>query len=298
MNLFRHRTERKVYFDMKKIALVLVLVMCALLMFSCGEPEARDIVDADGNVVAKGYYDGEKLLYEEKTDSNGDLEKKTTYDDEGRVAKVEEYLLGKLSSESVYTYTDNAANYSISITSFNNKGTAVLEEEIKYENDRPVSKTGTVANKGEGAAVEQTTYTYNDEDGTVVESVSSNGIKIREIMSDGNGVTIYEIKISDDGSSTKTFYDQGTLVAKKETYNAEGKLVVTIVNEYNADGILVGSKTYMADGSLKDYSVYVFEGSTLKGIYKYNANDTINCTIVYDENGKATIHDGQYVVIN
>lgn len=283
---------------MKKIALVLVLVMCAILMFSCGEPEARDIVDADGNVVAVGYYDGEKLLYEEKTDSNGDLAKKTTYDDEGRVEKVEDYDFGKLSSESVYAYTDNAANYSISTTTFNNKGTAVLEEEVKYENDRPVSKTSTVANKGEGTAVENTTYTYNDEDGTVLESVSSNGIKLRETMSDGNGVTIYELEISDDGSSTKSFYDQGTVVSKKETYNADGNLVVTIINEYNGDGVLIGSKTYNADGSLKDYSVYVFEGSTLKGIYKYNANDTINCTIVYDENGKATIHNGEYIVIN
>ena len=279
---------------MKKIALILVLVMCCAMLFSCGEPEARDILDADGNVVAVGYYDGDKLLYEEKSDTKGNLAQKTTYDDDGRVEKVEDYAIGFLSGETEYTYTDTDGSYTVVSTTYDNQGEVRLVTETTYENDVPVSQTSTVPVADGESSVEESTFTYND-DGSVLEIIMSGDRKIREILTDGNGVVIYDHEFFETGASAKTFYNADSVIIKIENFTAEGELLVTIVNEYDDDGVLKKTYSYDKDSQLKDYSEYIYENGTLLAIYKYNSNNTINTSIIYDENGKATIYEGQYV---
>ena len=281
---------------MKKIAFILALLTCCAVLFSCGEPEGREIFDADGNAVATGYYDGDVLLYEEVLDSNEDLSKRTTYDDEGRVEMVEDYTLGKKYSESVYSYTEDAGNYSVSETVFNNKGVVVSVTETKYEGDRAVTKTRTSSTTGEAHDVQVSDFVYN-EDGTVLEKISSNGTDVREVLTDGNGVLLTDREFNNNGASTKTFYEAGKVVTKIENFNDNGELVVTVVNEYDENGVHTGSKSYNAAGELKDYSEYVYNGSKLVAIYKYYANGSIHSTITYDEEGKATIHTGKYVYV-
>ena len=282
---------------MKKISLILILVICCALLFSCGgKPEARDILDADGNVVAVGYYDGDKLLYEEKSDTNGNLSQKTTYDDEGRVEKVEDYAIGFLSGETEYTYTDDEGSYTVVSTTYDNKGEVKMVTETVYENDVPVNQTSTVPVADGSSSVEESTFSYN-EDGSVLEIIMSGDKKVREILTDGNGVVIYDHEFFDTGASAKTFYDAGSVITKIENYTAEGELLITIVNEYDDKGTLKKTYSYDKDNQLKDYSEYIYENGKLLAIYKYIANNTINTSIIYDENGKATIYEGEYVLL-
>ncbi len=283
---------------MKKISLILILVICCALLFSCkGEPEARDITDADGNVVAVGYYDGDTLLYEEKSDSNGNLAKKTSYDKDGNVKKVENYAVGFLAEEVEYAYGDSDDNYTEKSTVYNNKGVVTRVVETNYENGVAVSSTTTVPLANGDSNVQESTFTYN-EDGTVLEVITSDGNKIRETLGDGNGVLIYDHEFFDTGASAKTFYDMGEIVTKVENYTAKGDLLVTIVNTYDEEGTLIKTHTYDKDSNLKEYSEYVYYGGSLAAIYKYNANNTIHSSILYDEEGKATIYEGQYVLID
>lgn len=281
---------------MKKISLILILVICCALLFSCGKPKARDITDADGNVVAVGYYDGDKLLYEEKSDSNGNLAEKTTYDDDGRVEKVENYAVGFLAEEVEYEY-DSEENYVEVSTVYNNKGVVTNVTETNYENGLPVSSTTTVPLENGESDVQQSTFTYND-DGTVLEVITSGDNKIRETLTDGNGVIIYDHEFFDTGASAKTFYTEAGVVLKVENYTAEGELLVTIVNTYDEDGTLIKTHSYDKDSVLKEYSDFVYVDGSLRAVYKYNANGTIHTSVIYDEQGKATIYEGKYIPID
>lgn len=280
---------------MKKISLILILVICCALLFSCkSKPEARDILDADGNVVAVGYYDGDTLLYEEQTDENGTLEKKTVYDDNGKVEKVENYAVGFLSEEVVYEYGDTDDNFVEKNTVYNNKGTVTKVVETKYENGVAVSSTTTTPVTNGEPIVEGSTFVYN-EDGTVLEIITSNGKKIRETLTDGNGVVIYDHEFFDSGASAKTFYDMGKVVTKVENYTAKGELLVTIVNIYNEEGTLVKTESYDKDGNLKEYSDFIYVEDSLAAVYKYTVDGVIHTSVIYDEEGKASIFEGEYV---
>ena len=280
---------------MKKIAVILALIMCALPLVACGDPEARDILDADGNAVATGYYKGDKLICEEVLDNNGDITKKTDYDSKGRVEKVVTYNLNVLYLEEEYTYTKEEGNYTCKATRYNNKGETVTVTETVYEGAKPVTETVTTT-LGGNTDVQVCDMKYN-EDGTVLLTITSNEKKIKETLEDGNGVAIYDHDFKDDGSSVKTFYNEDKLSAKVETYSTEGKLVNTKVNTYK-DGITERTDNYDADGKLTSYSIYVYNGTKLKAIYKYNADGTIQSSAIYDENGKATIHSGVYMPLN
>lgn len=283
---------------MKKLSLILALIMCALVLFSCGDPKPRDIKDEDGKAIATGYYDGDKLVYEEKVDSNGDVSKRTTYDDKERIEKIEEYSLKKLQLEAVYTYTDTEGKYTVNTTRFNNKGIVVLVSETKYEDSRPVSETRTTSSSPESdPAAEKSTYKYED-DGSVIETITSGDAKIREVKTDKNDNLIYDREYSNAGSSVKTFYNDKKQISKIENYSADGKLVVTVTNIYNDDGTLTKTESYASDGQLKDYSNYIYKDGSLVAIYRYNADGTINSTILYDSEGKATVHSGTYVSID
>ncbi len=283
---------------MKKISLILILVICCALLFSCkGDPEARDILDADGNVVAVGYYDGDTLLYEEKSDSNGNLAQKTTYDKDGKVEKVEDYAVGFLAAEKEYTYGDDDGSYVEKNTVYNNKGVVTKIVETSFENGVSVSSTTTTPLANGESTVEESTFTHN-EDGTVLEEITSDGNKVRETLEDGNGVLIYDHEFFDTGASAKTFYEAGSVVIKVENYTAEGELLVTIVNTYDEEGTLIKTHSYDKDSNLKEYSEYVYSGGKLLAIYKYHANGSIHTSIIYDENGKAEIYEGQYVLID
>lgn len=283
---------------MKKISLILALIMCALVLFSCGEPKPRDIKDDDGKAIATGYYDGDKLVYEEKVDSNGDVSKRTTYDDKERVEKIEEYSLKKLQLESVYTYTDTEGKYTVKTTKFNNKGVVVLVSETKYEDSRPVSETRTVSSSSESdPAAEKSTYKY-EKDGSVIETITSGDTKVREVMTDKDGKLVYDREYSNTGTSVKTFYDDKKQISKIENYNAEGNLIVTVTNIRDENGVLTKTESYAGNGQLKDYSNYVYKDGSLVAIYKYYADGTIQSTILYDSEGKATVHSGVYMPID
>ena len=73
-----------------------------------------------------------------------------------------------------------------------------------------------------------------------------------------------------------------------------------VVNEYNDNKKITGSKTYDSTDAIKSYSTYVYDeaGEKLRAIYRYNADGTINSTITYDENGKSTIHSGTFVPLD
>lgn len=282
---------------MKKISLILISAICCAMLFSCNsEPEARDITDADGNVVAVGYYNGDTLLYEEKSDSNGNLATKTSYDKDGNVEKVENYAVGFLAEEVEYDY-DSEENYVEKSTVYNNKGDVVSITETNYEDGIAVSSTTTTPLANGESNVQESTFKYN-EDGTVLEEITSDGKKIRETYTDGNGVVIYDHEFFDTGASAKTFYDAGEVITKVENFTAEGELLVTIVNTYDEEGTLIKTHTYDKDSNLKEYSEFVYANGTLLAVYKYNANGTIHTSVIYDEEGKAEIFEGQYVLID
>ncbi len=283
---------------MKKIiALVLATIICAAALFSCakGELKKKDILDDNGNKVATGYYDGDKLVREEKVDSNGELTQKKEYNKDGNVEKVENYNLGILFTVEEYEYEKKEGEYSKNTVTYNNKGDVVSNKETKYKDSRPVEEiiTGPASEDGVASVVERTNYTYND-DGTVLLVVTSDAKKIKETVLDKNDKTIYVHEFK-EGSSVKSYYEKDR-VTVSETYNVDGNLVIKTENEFNDEGVLSGTKSYNAKGELRDYSKYVYnEDGKLLGIHKYNADDTINSTIVYDENGSATIHDGVYL---
>ncbi|MBQ4066112.1 MAG: hypothetical protein IJD22_00580 [Clostridia bacterium] len=293
---------------MKKIISVLLLAVLCASLFSCAAPEpvAMDILDGDGNAVATGYYDEDgKLLYEEKVNSKGEVIKKTTYDSEGRVEKVEEFMNGSVSGETVYTYGDSAGYYSTKQTVFNNKGVVVNVKESVYEQDLIVSQKRTFAVSDGVNDVEDSYFSYND-DGTVLETVNSNGRKVREKLTDGNGVLLTDHDFSSEESSFKTYYNEGDKIAKTDTYNAAGELVISLVYTYDENGKTVMTESYNKAGTRMDYSKYVYENDKIRAIYKYNDEDglvgadeidTINSTIMYDDEGKATVHKGVYVPI-
>lgn len=282
---------------MKKIiALVLAGIICALALFSCakGELKEKDILDKDGNKIATGFYDGDRLVREEKTDSNGDLSQKTEYNKDGKVEKVESYTLGILFSEEEYKYEKEDGKYSKTTVTYNNKGDVVSNKETKYKDSLPVEEIKTTPTSDKDVSyVERTAYTYN-EDGTILLSTTSDGKKINEKLLDKDGNVVYVFEFSEE-SSVKTFYNKKNVILKTETYNKDNKLVVTIENEYDSNGKQTGSKTYNSKGELRDYSVYVYGSDRLLGIYKYNADDTIKYTIAYDSNGKATVYEGAYM---
>lgn len=277
---------------MRKIIFAAVCLICALLMCSCNKAVTKDILDADGNAVATGYYDGDKLIYEEKTDDSGAVVEKTEYDEAGRVSKVMTYRGSNVSSEDVYAYGENDGDYTLTSTKYNTKGIVSTKRVTTYENALPVKEVvGFSDNEADNTV---STYKYN-EDGTVLLEIVSGGNKIREVLEDGNGGVLYDHEYSNLGTSTKTYYGEGKTIIKIESFNKDGKLVYVMKHEYDDEGKVKKSTTTDADGNLKDYSEYVYVGKKLKGIHKYNANGTIHSTIVYDENGKATIHKGQYV---
>ncbi len=281
---------------MKKIiALALAAITCASMLFACGkaELEKKDILDDKGNKVATGYYDGDKLVREEKTDSNGDLTQKKEYNKDGNVEKVENYNLGILFTVEEYEYAKKDGEYTKNTVTYNNKGKVVSNKETKYKDSRPVEEINTIPTAEEGVSnVEKCKYTYK-EDGTVLLVITSNDKKIRETLLDKDENKIYDHEFSEE-SSVKSYYKDERVV-KAETFNSSGKIILTVENEYDEDGVLSGTKNYNAKGELRDYSKYVYKDGKLLGIYKYNADDTINCTIAYDENGKATIHKGTYI---
>ena len=282
---------------MKKFAFALALITCVMTLASCSDPKPRDILDADGNAIATGYYDGDVLVYEEKLDSNGNLSKKTTYDDSERVEKEENYTFNVLSNVVEYEYTEKDDEYTKKTVLYNNKGTIVSVTELKYENGVPTKETVTVGTGDKVSDVTECTYVYN-EDKTVTKTYTSNGKKIREVLEDGNGVVIYDHEIAEDGSSVKTFYEMGKVISKVENYTKEGKLLITIKNIYDEKGTITRSESYDANNALKDYSEYVYVDGSLKALYKYHADGSIHTSIIYDENGKATIHTGKYVPVN
>ena len=277
---------------MKKIIFAIACLICAVLMCSCNKAVAKDILDADGNAVATGYYDGDVLLYEEKADKDGAIIEKTEYDEDGRAVKVTKYRNGNVSSEEVYAYGKNDGEYTLTETKYNTKGIASAKKVITYEKALPVKE---VVGLSENEADNQVnTYKYN-EDGTVLREMFSGETKMREVLDDGNGVVIYDHEINNDGVATRTYYIAGEDVDKIESYNKDGKIIYSMSYEYDAEGKVVKTTTTDAKGNVKDYSEYVYLGKTLMGIHKYNANGTIHSTVSYDENGKATVHKGKYV---
>ncbi|MBE6587468.1 MAG: hypothetical protein E7647_03525 [Ruminococcaceae bacterium] len=282
---------------MKKFFIMtLAAIMCAVMLFSCAKPEpvAKDIVDDDGKTVGVGYYDGDKLVREEKFDSNGKIAKRTEYDKDGRVEKVENYTGEKLMSEESYTYEKEEGSYSKKVTVFTNKGVTVSVKEIKYKDSLPVEEINTIPSSEEGVSnVERGTYKYLD-DGSVLLTITSDAKQIRETLTDKKGNVVYDHEFNDKGSE-KSYYNENNAVAKKESYDAEGKLTFTVENQYDEKGVISGSKTYDAKGTLMSSSVYVYKDSKLLGIYNYFGDGTIKNTVQYDENGKATIHNGTYV---
>ncbi|MBQ2730376.1 MAG: hypothetical protein IJF69_06335 [Clostridia bacterium] len=278
---------------MKKTALILALLMCAVSLFACGGPEAKDILDDNGKAVATGYYDGDKLLYEEKVDDRGDVSQKTTYDDDGNIEKVENFFLGEIKDETVYTYEEKEGNYSEKTTSYSAQGVKVSVTDRKYEGGKLMTETVKTELAGDKVSVDVSKFTYND-DGTVLEILTTDKDKVRETLTSENGDVIYALEISDTGSAVKTFYENKR-ISKIENYTADGKLLITITNEYDESGKIVKSQSFNKDNELKDYSVYVYDGENLLGIHKYYADGTIHSTIQYDETGKATIHNGMYV---
>ena len=282
---------------MKKIAIILALLMCASVLFACSKTVAKDILDDDGKAIATGYYDGDKLLYSEKVDDRGDLSQKTTYGDDGSIEKVENYFLGNLKDETVYSYTDKEGDYTENVTSYTAQGVKLSVTEREYKDGNVVKetvKTGLKDDKEE--SVDVSNFTYN-EDGTVLEVVTTNKEKSRETLRAEDGSVIYDMEITESGSSIKTFYENDR-ISKIENYTKEGKLLITIVNAYTEDGRIESTKSYNADGELKDYSNFVYDGDTLLGIHKYYADGTIQSTIEYDEDGNATVHNGIYVGLN
>ncbi len=279
--------------NMKKIAFILALVLCCGMLFSCGDPKAKDILDDDGNVVAVGYYKGNKLVYKEETNDKGDLEARTTYDDDGKVEKLEKYAGGKLKSESVYEYGDKKGNYTEKRSNFSH-GVVISVTEDKYENGRIVLSETVVSKGGDEAKSDISKYTYDDEKGTVKEELFSGETKVKEVLTDKDGKVVYTLEINEGINSVKTYYEDKK-ITKVENYNKKGDLLISIVNEYDSEGTIKGSKTYNANGELREYSNYVYKDGVLLGMHRYNPDGTISSTIEYDSNGKATIHDGIFI---
>ena len=282
---------------MKKIiALIRTAIIAAAALFACAKEELakKDILDDNGNKVATGYYDGDKLVREEKEDSKGNLTQKTEYGEDGKVEKVESYTLGTLFEVEEYKYGKEEGKYTKNTVTYNNKGKVVSNKETKYENGLPKEELSFALSEDgkETSEIDKTTYTYN-EDGTVLVKVTADKKTVRESLLDKKGDAVYVYEVGDK-SSVKTYYEK-KLVSKVETYNKGGDLVNRTENEYNEDGAVKTSKSYNAKGELRSYSVYVYnaEGKLL-GIYKYNADKTIQSTVAYDENGKATIHEGVF----
>ena len=280
---------------MKKIILVIACLICAVLMCSCNRAVTKDILDADGNAVATGHYEGDRLVYEEKADDRGDVVEKTEYDESGRAFKVTKFRNGTIAYEDEYAYGDSEGNYTLTAIVYNVKGEASNKTVITYENAIPVKEVAGLSENEDEKLV--TTYKYN-EDGTVLKEITSAGVKVREVLDDGNGVIIYDHEVNSDGAATRTYYIAGEDIEKIESYNKEGKLVYSMAYEYNDDGKVKKTVTTNANGDVKDYSEYTYVDGKLAAIHKYNANKTINSTVTYDENGKATVHKGQYIGVN
>lgn len=285
---------------MKKLALIFALLLVSLALFSCSSYKlvAKDAKDSDGNAVT-GYYDkNDTLIYEEKLDSDGKVAKKTSYDYSGRVEKIEEFHKGNKSAESVFTYEEDD-KYTKTQTVYNNKGEQVSVKETKFEKGLPVSEKNTVNVKNGDPSVQESTFTYND-DGSVLEIIKSGDKKIREVLTSKDENVLWDCEYAEAGTSIKTHYNEDGIAAKTESYNKDGALVMYVVNEYNDNKKITGSKTYDGTDAIKSYSTYVYDeaGEKLRAIYRYNADGTINSTITYDENGKSTIHSGTLVPLD
>lgn len=281
---------------MKKILSALLITICALFLFSCSvNLTARPITDADGNAVATGYYDGrDRLVYEEQTDKEGNLIKKTSYDKDGNVTLIEEFEGGKKKLETAYSYEKAEGNYTMTVTSFDNKEVRVSVKETVYKNALPAENTFTLLSaQGEYINVEKSTYSYN-KDGSVLTVITSNNKKIRETLDDGNGVVIYDLEIFENGESEKIYYNENGHVIKSDSYDKNGKLKEYTVTAYNDKEKIIRTETYDAKNAVLSYSVYQYkpDGITLEKIQSYDASGNVIGTITYDEKGNPVYDPG------
>ena len=249
---------------MKKItALVLVLVM-ALSLFACGNTKKEKTVDImEGEkVVGKSYYENDELVKEEYTNENGDI------------ATFKEYTDGKLSQTGKNTYGEDGSLTEVSVSTLTD--------------DRVTKEEHTFYEKGKASRVSTVDYTYND-DGSVLESVSNDGVKSSEVLKDSAGEKVYTAKFDEKGSVKET-YENGD-IAKSESFDTDGKLVGYSDMEYDENGLSTGSKTYNAAGELILTSVYEYKDGKMAKILMYDADGELYQTGIYDEDGKLTICD-------
>lgn len=282
---------------MKKVLSALILIISALCLFSCSvKLTAKMITDADGNAVATGYYDGrDRLVYEEQTDKDGNLIKKTSYDKEGNVTLIEEFEGGKKKQETAYAYEKKEGDYTVTFTSYDSNEVRVSVKETVYKNALPTEVIFTLLSaKGEYINIEKSTFVYN-KDGSVLESIFSNDRKVRETLNDGNGVIVYDFEIFEDGSGEKLYYNEKGETLKSESYDKNGNITKYTVTGYNEKGKIIRVETYDKDNVLVSYTKYFYaaDGLTLEKSQSCNADGTVTGTITYDEKGNPTYHAGE-----
>lgn len=254
---------------MKKTLALILCAILALSLVSCGnntpEPAGRteDIKDGD-RVIGKSYYENDQLVKEEFTDENGEISEYREYDN------------GTLARTGKNEYGEKGDLVSSTVSTMN--GDKVAKEEISFYTDGRVS------------GVRTTDFTYND-DGSVVEAVSKDGQKTSEVMRDAGGNRVYSSTYSESGC-IKTTYD-GENVSKSESFDKNGELKGYSVMQNDANGKAMGSETFNADGKLLMRSVYEYENGKPAKILMYNADGTLYQTGVYDEQGKLTLYDAE-----
>lgn len=248
---------------MKKLFAVLLALVMSLSLYSCGKEKSRteDILDGD-KVVGKSYYENGQLVKEEYTDENGS------------VSEYKQYTDGTLSQTGKNEYGDDGDLASSSVSD--------------YDGDRVVKEENTYYKDGEVAQVRTVEYTYN-EDGSVLESVSSDGKKTSEVLKNSDGEKLYSTSYDENGS-VKTSYENGN-ISKSETFGTEGELLGYSQMEYGEDGKTSGSVTYNGNGEAVMKTVYEYNGDKVSKIYMYNADGTLFQTGVYGEDGKLTLYD-------
>lgn len=234
-----------------------------MLLCSCRDKNrTEDILDGD-RVVGKSYYEDDRLVKEEYTDTDGRV---SEYRQFGESGSMEEKGTNK----------------------YNSDGSLMSAEVASYDGDKVVKKTTTLYSDGKASKVKNVKYSYNS-DGSVLEVSTADGKNESEILRDADGNKLYSTAFDDNGS-VKTTYGDGNNIVRSETFDRDGNSVGYTEMQYDENGRAVGSATYKGDGTLVMTSVFEYaENGSKSKILMYDAEGKLYQTGTYDADGKLTL---------